>query len=106
MDLFSKKECQRCIEYQKEVELLSLRNQRLEKALIELKERYENINTKGTQKEQEATKLSSNEIDSLFQKIKQSAHDRDTKRYLRSILMLLKSEYESSLYEYIISHLE
>lgn len=104
MGIFSQSECQRCFEHEKEVELLRLRNKRLESALVELKHKYDKLSTQELDNETD-TKLSSSDIDTLFQQIKQSSHDKDKKRYLRSMVMLIKANYESSLHEYIQSQL-
>lgn len=99
INLFPNKACERCEEYDKEVEMLQLRNKRLEGALVELKNRFEAL--QNPNKEETMEWLSSTEIDNLFKRIKQSQHDKDTKRYLRSITMILKTSYEPSLHEYI-----
>ena len=110
MSIFGKKECQSCSAYQDKVDILTARNIRLEEALRELKKKYYEIQQQDEElkdvNEKNTLKISSSEIDTLFQQIKNSSYDKDVKRYLRSMLMMIKNTYNQSLYEFIISKLE
>jgi len=108
MGLFSTKECKQCEEYEKELDALTLRNSKLERALRKLKQQYDELllQTKQNQKSDvEETALTSAEVDALFAKIKASSYDKDKKRYLRSLLMLIKNSYNPSLHNYLKSEL-
>ena len=110
MGLFSQKECQECSNYQDKVNMLTARNTRLEEALKELKKQYDEIQCKAVEikdvEEETTLKISYTEIDTLFQDIKNSSYDKDIKRYLRSILMMIKTTYNPSLHEFIKSKLK
>lgn len=110
MGLFTQKECQECSNYQDKVDILTARNTRLEEALKKLKKQYDDMQHQEVEikdiDEETTLKISSTEIDTLFQKIKNSSYDKDVKRYLRSILMMIKNTYNQSLYEFITSKLE
>jgi len=107
--LFNAKECKQCQEYEKELDTLTLRNSKLERALRKLKQQYDELllQTKQNQKsDAEETSLTSTEVDALFAKIKASSYDKDKKRYLRSLLMLIKNNYNPSLHNYLKSQLQ
>jgi predicted RNase H-like nuclease (RuvC/YqgF family) len=110
MGLFTQKECQECSSYQDKIDILTARNTRLEKALRELKKKYDEMQQQEIEikdvNEETTLKISSTEIDTLFQKIKNSSYDKDVKRYLRSILMMIKNTYNESLHEFILSKLK
>ena len=109
MGLFSNKKSQLSAELQDKIDILTARNQRLENALKELKNKYDALaELKEPQQENSAPqkKLTSTEIDNLFQTIKHSAFDKDKKRYFRSMLMLIKSNYNHSIYIYLTNELK
>lgn len=109
MGLFSNKESQLSADLQDKIDILTARNKRLENALKELKNKYDAL-TKLKEPQQENSssqkKLTSTEIDTLFQAIKHSAFDKDKKRYFRSMLMLIKSNYNHSIYTYLTNELK
>ncbi len=101
MGLFSSKECQDCLAKQDEIDTLLQRNRQLEKALRRLKEQYDVL-----QVQNNVVNISADEISILFQKIKNSSYSQDTKRYLRSVLMLIKATGEASLYQFLLVQLK
>ncbi len=101
MGLFSSKECQECLVKQDEIDTLLQRNKQLEKVLRRLKEQYEAL-----QVQNNTVNVSADEVTILFKKIKNSSYSQDTKRYLRSVLMLIKETGESSLYQFLLVQLK
>lgn len=102
MGLFDKKICYQCLAYEQEIDSHISQNKRLKTALVELKKRYDD----SLVTEEVILNISSAEIDLFFQKIKSSSYDKDLKRYLRSIVMVIKTSYDPSLYDFLKSKLD
>ncbi|MCF6340121.1 MAG: hypothetical protein L3J10_05125 [Sulfurimonas sp.] len=109
MGFFTQKECQQCLLYEKEIDALTIRNNQFERALRKLKQQYDEAQTQEVEikdvENENIENISPVEIDELFQNIKTSSYDKDVKRYLRSLLMLIKSSYNPSLHKYLLSQL-
>ena len=102
MSLFGSKECPKCLLYEKEVDRLKTQIKRLQEALKGLKQQYDVL----LSNDKEGEPLSSTDVDSLFQTIKTSQHDKEMKRYLRALLMLIKSDYNPHLHNFLKTKLQ
>lgn len=105
MGLFSQKECQSCNNLQDQVDILTARNQRLEKALRELRHQYDVMQKENNTEVQIIEGITQKEVDELFQRIKSSDYDKDKKRYFRSMLMMIKGSYNPSIHKYLLEEL-
>ncbi len=86
---------------QEQIDMLQERNQRLESALRQLKVKYDECHRRD-----EIVSLSADEITALFERIKNSPYSNETKRYLRSVMMLIKNSGDASLYAFLINQLQ
>jgi len=100
MSIFTSNECDLCIGLQSKIDALQQRNELLEKALRQLKKKY------NEQYSSESIVLTPDEVTLLFKKIKSSPYSSDIKRYLRSTLMLIKATNDSSLYAFLATQLK
>jgi len=96
MALFGTKACSQCAQLQEELDALKQYNEKLTSALQRLKIKYDESVAEDTK-----VTASADEVTALFQAIKNSSHTSDMKRYLRSVLMLVKETQDATLYTFL-----
>lgn len=101
MALFGSKACSQCTQLQEELDALKQRNEKLTSALQRLKIKYDECIS-----EEKKVSPSADEVTAIFQAIKNSSHTNDMKRYLRSVLMLVKETQDSMLYTFLHKQLK